>query len=44
MLNNIAESDEAYARRLQAQELGGFHNNVIPSADAQTPLVGVSDS
>jgi hypothetical protein len=44
MLNNIEESDEAYARRLQAQELGGFHNNVTPRADAQTPLVGVSDS
>lgn len=38
MMENYSDSDEAFARRLQAQEMGNFpeHQN---NADAQTPLV-----
>lgn len=37
MAESYAESDEAFARRLQAQEMGTFH--VPANADAQTPLM-----
>lgn len=34
----MMESDEAFARRLQAQELGGYHQ--VPTAE-QAPLVAL---
>ena len=40
MVDNYDDSDEAFARRLQAQELGTFtHHGHGANADAQTPLV-----
>eukprot|EP01038_Epipyxis_sp_PR26KG_P016225 gene16225-22080_t len=38
MRSTLMESDEAFARRLQAQEMGNFTNNPVP-IDVQTPLV-----
>lgn len=43
MLENYSESDEAFARRLQAQEMGNFTQHNHGPVDAQTPLV-VSDT
>jgi len=39
MMDNYSESDEAFARRLQAQEMGNFPGHQNNNADAQTPLV-----
>jgi hypothetical protein len=39
MMDNYSESDEAFARRLQAQEMGNFTSHGHTQADAQTPLV-----
>ena len=41
MIDNYSESDEAFARRLQAQEMGNFtqHHGNQQRIDAQTPLV-----
>ena len=35
---STVDADEEYARRLQAQELGGYHQ--VPNVE-QVPLVGV---
>lgn len=39
MMENYSESDEAFARRLQAQEMGNFTEHNHGPVDAQTPLV-----
>ena len=36
-MENYSESDEAFARRLQAQEMGNFTQHA--HADVQTPLM-----
>lgn len=41
VMTNIAESDEVFARRLQAQELG-LYRPVPANPDAQTPLMVIS--